>query len=54
VVYDGPPGGFTREHARLVYRGGDSGRARKRDDGDEASSDVAPEAGPPDLRLVRG
>ena len=54
IVYDGPPEGFTREHARLVYRGDDGGRPRNRNNGDGTPESLAKKAGPPDLRLVRG
>lgn len=54
VVYDGPPEGFTAEHAELVYRG------RKADDSEGGGSDhdrsatsLEAAASRPDLRLVR-
>jgi len=53
VVYDGDPSGFTEEHAQLVYRGNGNGRPQKRQQGDDASEDLAKKAGPPDIRLVR-
>lgn len=53
IVYDGPPAGFTEEHARLVYRGNGNGRSRKRNGRGESAESVASEAGSPDIRLVR-
>ncbi len=52
IVYDGPPAGFTEEHARLVYRGNGNGRSRKRNGRGESAESVASEAGSPDIRLV--
>jgi phosphonate transport system ATP-binding protein len=55
VVYDGPPGGFGPQHAELVYRGnGKRSRPQQEPPDDSISADVAPKAGAPDLRLVRG
>ena len=54
IVYDGPPAGFTEEHARLVYRGNGNGRSNKRNGRGESAESVASKAGSPDIRLVRG
>ena len=54
VVYDGPPAGFTEQHAQLVYRGNGNGRPHKRNRLEDASTSVAQKTGPPDLKLVRG
>ncbi len=53
IVYDGPPSGFTAEHARLVYRGNGNGRPHKRNRLEETANGVAQKTGPADLRLVR-
>jgi phosphonate transport system ATP-binding protein len=55
VVYDGPPAGFGPQHAELVYRGnGKRPRPPQEPPRDSIAADVAPKAGAPDLRLVRG
>ena len=50
VVYDGPPSGFTEEHADLVYRSRDD--RKEGPDDDDASSAVAEKDGASGLRLV--
>ena len=54
IVYDGPPAGFTEEHARLVYRGNGNGRPHKRNRLEDAATGVEEKTGPPGIRLVRG
>ncbi len=54
IVYDGPPAGFTEQHAQLVYRGNGNGRSHKRNRVEDPATSVAKETGPPDIRLVRG
>ena len=53
VVYDGPPEGFTDEHAELVYRGS-NGKRKRESPSDRSSTRVAQKTTPSDLRLVRG
>ncbi len=53
IVYDGPPAGFTEQHAQLVYRGNGNGRSHKRNRLEDAATGVEEKTGPPGIRLVR-